>query len=91
VSLEQLGADQRTRFAELGIFVDLQVWASSSPARTGCSHGALVPRRPTFTPPGAELRRFEGHGDRVTSVTVLADGRRALSGSRDRTLTLWDL
>ena len=31
---------------------------------------------------GAELRRFEGH-ERVTSVTVLADGRRALSGSDD--------
>ena len=27
----------------------------------------------------------------VTSVTVLADGRRALSGSDDRTLRLWDL
>ena len=24
-------------------------------------------------------------------MTVLADGRRALSGSRDRTLRLWDL
>jgi WD40 repeat protein len=55
---------------------------------SGCT---LVPRRPTFTPPGAELRRFEGHGDRVTSVTVLADGRRALSGSWDQTLRLWDL
>ena len=40
---------------------------------------------------GAELRRFEGHEDGVTSVTVLADGRRALSGSDDRTLRLWDL
>ena len=51
----------------------------------------LVPIRPTFTPPGAELRRFEGHEGGVTSVTVLADGRRALSGSDDRTLRLWDL
>ena len=52
---------------------------------------ALVPRRPSFTPPGAELRRFEGHEDWVTSVAVLADGRRALSGSDDKTLRLWDL
>ena len=29
---------------------------------------------------GAELQRFEGHQDVVTSVTVLAEGRRALSG-----------
>jgi WD40 repeat protein len=40
---------------------------------------------------GAELRRFEGHEDGVNSVTVLADRRRALSGSDDRTLRQWDL
>ena len=40
---------------------------------------------------GAELRRFEGHERRVTSVAVLPDGRRALSGSEIRTLRLWDL
>jgi WD40 repeat protein len=37
------------------------------------------------------LRVLEGHTDRVTAVTVLADGSRALSGSDDRTLRLWDL
>ena len=31
---------------------------------------------------GAELRRFEGMRDRVTSVALLPDGRRALSGSQ---------
>jgi WD40 repeat protein len=40
---------------------------------------------------GVELRRFEGHEDIITSMTVLTDGRRALSGSEDRTLRLWDL
>jgi|HubBroStandDraft_1064217.scaffolds.fasta_scaffold00257_13 WD40 repeat protein len=44
-----------------------------------------------LTGPGAELRRFEGHGDRVNAVVVRPDGRRALSGSNDRTLRLWDL
>ena len=39
---------------------------------------------------GAELRRFEGHENWVSSVTALPDGRRALRG-RDRTLRLWDL
>jgi tricorn protease-like protein len=52
---------------------------------------ALVPFRPTFTPPGAELRRFEGHEGAISSVTMLADGRHVLSGSHDRTLRLWDL
>ena len=32
---------------------------------------------------GAELRRFEGHEGFVTSVAVLPDGRRTLSGSGD--------
>ena len=46
---------------------------------------------PYLTPPGAELRRFEGHTGGVSSVVVLPDGRRALSGSSDKTLRLWDL
>jgi RNA polymerase sigma factor (sigma-70 family) len=40
---------------------------------------------------GKEVRRFEGHTDRVTDVAVSADGRRALSCSFDKTLRLWDL
>ena len=39
---------------------------------------------------GAELRCLEPEWS-ITSVMVLADGRRVLSGSRDRTLRLWDL
>jgi hypothetical protein len=34
---------------------------------------------------------FCRHEDWGTSVAVLADGRRVLSGSYDRTLRLWDL
>jgi WD40 repeat protein len=37
-----------------------------------------------------ELRRFEGHSDRVTSVAFSPDGRRALTGSWDKTARLWD-
>ena len=36
-------------------------------------------------------RRFEGHVGRVTSVAFSAHGERALSGSWDRTLRLWDV
>src|SRR5215510_9145962 len=50
---------------------------------------ALVPTRPTFTAPSAEIRRFDGHQDVVSALTVL-DGRRILSCSHDKTIRLWD-
>jgi len=50
---------------------------------------ALVPTRPTFTAPGAEIRRFDGHQDAVSALAVL-DGRRFLSCSHDKTVRLWD-
>ena len=37
------------------------------------------------------IRIFEGHSDFVNCVTFSADGRRALSGSWDRKLLLWDI
>ncbi len=36
-------------------------------------------------------RVFTGHTDRVTSVAVSPDGQRALSGSRDSRVILWDV
>ncbi len=57
----------------------------------GASCGFAPEWGPYLTPPGAELRRFEGHTDRVTSIAVLPDGCRALSASWDRTLRLWDI
>jgi WD40 repeat protein len=50
---------------------------------------ALVPRRPTFTAPGAEIRRFDGHQSVVAGLAVL-DGRRFLSCSYDKTIRMWD-
>jgi WD40 repeat protein len=59
-------------------------------ARSVLPRHALVPGRPTFTSPGAELRRFDGAELGVASVKMLTDGRRALAGSGDG-LRVWDL
>jgi WD40 repeat protein len=38
-----------------------------------------------------EIRRFEGHTERLQRVVFSADGRRALSGALDKTMRLWDV
>jgi WD40 repeat protein len=58
-------------------------------ARRMVRKGWLLPTRPTLTPPGAEVRRFEAHANPVFAVAVLPDGR-IVSGSDDRTLRIWD-
>jgi WD40 repeat protein len=40
---------------------------------------------------GKEVRSFEGHTDWVTTVAITPDGKRALSGSNDTTVRVWDL
>jgi WD40 repeat protein len=40
---------------------------------------------------GVEVRVFEGHEQTANSVTMLPDGRRAISGSRDGTVRVWEL
>jgi len=46
----------------------------------------------SLTPPaGSLLRILEGHTDSVSSVSLSPDGRRAVSGSRDMTLRVWDV
>jgi small GTP-binding protein len=42
-------------------------------------------------PIGGAARVLEGHSDRVFSVAFSPDGRRALSGSADSTVRLWDI
>ncbi len=52
----------------------------------------LCPIRPCFPRPGGPLlRQLRGHDFYVSEVAVLPDGRRAISGSLDRTLRIWDL
>src|SRR5262249_31418519 len=50
---------------------------------------ALVATRPTFTAPGAEIRRFDGHQSVVSGLVVL-DRRRFVSCSHDGTIRMWD-
>jgi WD40 repeat protein len=40
---------------------------------------------------GREIRTLEGHAGRVRAVALTPDGRRAVSGSDDKTLKVWDL
>ena len=40
---------------------------------------------------GKHLRTLSGHKDHVRSVSITPDGRRVVSGSRDKTLRVWDL
>jgi WD40 repeat protein len=51
---------------------------------------AIVPLRPSLTPPSAETARLEGHTNDVEALCLLPDGRLA-SGSWDGTIRLWNV
>jgi WD40 repeat protein len=66
------------------------VWVAQS-ARAQLAVPSLVPQWGPFVQPGAGLlRTFEGHTARVMCVALSADGTRALSGSGDYKVNLWD-
>ncbi len=46
----------------------------------------------TTRPPGVKIKHFlKGHQSYVVSVAVTPDGRYALSGSKDKTVKVWDI
>lgn len=52
----------------------------------------LKPRRPSLSVPGGSLiRTLAGHTNGVAAIAALQDGYRAISGSDDATLKLWDI
>jgi WD40 repeat protein len=52
----------------------------------------VSPLTASLTPPGGLLRCIlKGHTDVVDAVVVMPDGKRAISGSRDNTLRVWDI
>jgi WD40 repeat protein len=52
----------------------------------------LRPLTLSLTSPGGRLlRTLKGHSDSVKALAVTADGKRAISGSSDNTLKLWNL
>jgi WD40 repeat protein len=52
----------------------------------------LIPQTQTLTAPGGPLlRTLQAHIGRVTAVALTANGNRAVSGSDDTTLKVWDV
>jgi WD40 repeat protein len=52
----------------------------------------LRPMTPSLEPPGGPLlRTLDGHKNGVWALAITRDGKRAVSGSKDATLKVWDL
>jgi WD40 repeat protein len=79
--------------------MDAQASADGRPRIWDLGSGTAMPvlRRPVWPlcvwnlEQGTCIRTLEAHAGPVTSVSMSADGRRALSGSWDETVRLWDL
>ncbi|GIK64644.1 MAG: hypothetical protein BroJett018_24380 [Chloroflexota bacterium] len=61
----------------------LRLWDTST--------GQLMRRFGEQTSTGELVRLLEGHTDRINAIAMSADGKWAASGSRDRSVILWDV
>jgi hypothetical protein len=79
---------RRSRFTRLAVF-----WIGAAvTAASGVLYSAIVPRELIWEQiHDQSLRTFTGHKGWVQSVTFSPDGARALSGSDDMTLKLWEV
>ncbi|AXK40128.1 zinc-ribbon domain-containing protein [Crenobacter cavernae] len=59
------------------------------PIAAAAASALRQPERLTDTP--GEIRRFEGHQDEVVKVAFSADGRQAVSASKDGVIHVWDV
>ncbi|MFN6477929.1 NB-ARC domain-containing protein [Nostoc sp. DedQUE07] len=56
-----------------------------------CKTPSLLPQTASLAPPGGSLVRIlEGHSYWVNTVALTPDGKYVISGSRDKTLKVWD-
>jgi WD40 repeat protein/serine/threonine protein kinase len=60
--------------------------AAKLPAEAGGSARSVPPARPV-----GEVRQFKGHESVVSGVAFSGDGRKAVSGSWDKTVRLWNV
>ena len=85
----QLGSQLLGRLLEVN---SPQIQKLLEKARHRKSAPWLRPVRASLTPPGGPLlRTLRGHTGAVHAVAVTPDGQRAVSGSWDHTLKVWDL